>query len=144
MSIKVLLVGNDPVAMVADGQLLRDRGFLVYTTFNLDNLSELITEIKPELIFFNPHLQSDQMTDAYNNIVNGIYFTNIPVIYTLSEDDVYLITRKRTESKEKRTIISDNIIDAVKMALRSNKVHHKKSNRIHIATIPVPNYTARA
>jgi response regulator RpfG family c-di-GMP phosphodiesterase len=144
MSIKILLVGNDPVAMVADGQLLRDRGFMVYTAFNLDNIGELITEIKPDLIFFNPHKQHDQVTDVYNNIVNSIYFTNIPVIFTLSEDDVYLITRKRTESKEKRTIISDNIIDAIKMALRSNKAAHKKSNRIHIATIAVPNYTARA
>jgi DNA-binding NtrC family response regulator len=131
MRIKILLVGEDPLSLLTDGQLLKERGILVYTAFYLENMEELIREIKPDLVFFNPHKPSGQLTNVYNDFVNSIYFTHIPVVYTLSEDDVYLVTRKRTTSKDKRTIISDNIVDAVKMALRNNKTASKK-------TIPIP------
>lgn len=121
MRIKILLLGNDPVALVADAQLLRERGIMVYSAFNMDNIHEMILEVKPDLVFFDAHGSNQQITDVYNGMVNGIYFTNIPVVFTLSEDDVYLVTRKRTDSKDKRTIISDNMIDAIKMALRPAK-----------------------
>lgn len=126
MRIKVLLLGDDPLSVVSDAQLLRDRGLLVYTAFNLLNIEDLIKEIKPDVIFFDPHQPNTGITDVYNNLVNGIYYTSIPVIFTLSEDDVYLVTRKRTASKDKRTIIADNILDAIKMALRTNKTYQKK------------------
>src|SRR6476620_11480576 len=99
MRIKVLLLGDDPLSVVSDAQLLRDRGLLVYTAFNLLNIEDLIKEIKPDVIFFDPHRPNTDITDVYNNLVNGIYYTSIPVIFTLSEDDVYLVTRKRTASK---------------------------------------------
>jgi PleD family two-component response regulator len=105
MRIKILLLGNDPVSLVADAQLLRERGIMVFSAFNLENVNELITEVKPDLVFFDAHGSNVLITEVYNNMVNGIYFTNIPVIFTLSEDDVYLVTRKRTDSKDKRTII---------------------------------------
>lgn len=126
MRIKILLLGNDPLSLVADAQLLRERGIMVFSTFNLDNVSELIAEVKPDLVFFDAHGSNAMITDVYNNMVNGIRFTNIPVIFTLAEDDVYLITRKRTDTKEKRTIISDNMIDAIKLALRPAGNYHKK------------------
>jgi response regulator RpfG family c-di-GMP phosphodiesterase len=126
MRIKVLLLGDNPLSVVADAQLLRDRGLLVYTAFNLMNIEELIDEIKPDVIFFDPHKPDAQITDTYNNVVNGIKYTHIPVIFTLSDDDVYLVTRKRTASKEKRSIIADNMVDAIKMSLRSNKAYAKK------------------
>ncbi len=144
MRIKILLLGDDPLTEIADGQLLRDRGFLVFTAFNLMNVNDLIAEVKPDLIFFNPHKLSNGITECYNNVVNGIEFTHIPVVFTLSEDDVYLVTRKRTESKDKRTIIADNVIDAIKMALRSSKTAYKKTSQVHIATIAFPGYVARA
>jgi response regulator RpfG family c-di-GMP phosphodiesterase len=126
MRIKILLLGNDPLSLVADAQLLRERGIMVFSTFNLENVNELIAEVKPDLVFFDAHRSSAMITDVYNTMVNGIKFTNIPVIFTLSEDDVYLITRKRTDTKEKRTIISDNMIDAIKLALRPGNSYHKK------------------
>src|ERR1035437_3058612 len=131
MRIKILLIGNDPASLVADSQLLRERGVLVFPAFNSQNIRELVNEIKPDLVFFDPNKPNNQITDAYNNFVNDIYFTNIPVIFTLSDDDVYLVTRKRTASKNKRTNIADNIIDAIKTALQTNKIYHKKTDKIH-------------
>ena len=52
MRIKILLLGDDPLTEIADGQLLRDRGFLVFTAFNLMNVNDLIAEVQPDLIFF--------------------------------------------------------------------------------------------
>ncbi|MCD6012030.1 MAG: hypothetical protein K0Q79_1892 [Flavipsychrobacter sp.] len=129
MRIRILLLGDDPVAMVADAQLLRERNMLVFTAFNLQNITELISEVRPDVIFFDAHKSNNEITNAYNEIVNGIYFTNIPVVFTLSEDDVYLVTRKRTETKDKRSFIADNMIDAVKIALSSNKSYQKKTRK---------------
>ncbi|MES2704915.1 MAG: hypothetical protein V4649_19925 [Bacteroidota bacterium] len=148
MRIKILLLGEDPLSVLADSQLLRDRGMLVYTAFNLLNINDLINEIKPDIVFFDPHKSSNAITDAYNSLVNGIYHTGVPVIFTLSEDDVYLVTRKRTAPKDKRTIIADNIVDAIKMALRSNKTAPKKDKdktiKLPHQNIPFPIYNARA
>jgi DNA-binding NtrC family response regulator len=125
MRLKILLLGDDPVAMVADAQLLRERNMLVFTAFNLQNINEMIAEVRPDVIFFDAHRSNDQVTNAYNELVNGIYFTNIPVVFTLAEDEVYLVTRKRTEAKDKRSFIADNMTDAVKIALSSSKGYHK-------------------
>jgi hypothetical protein len=136
MRIKILMLGDEPVSQMVDAQILRERGMLVYTAFNPDNIGETINEIKPDIVFFNPRTQNGLITDVYNNMVNGIYFTNIPVIYTLSEDDVYLVTRKRTETKAKRSIIADNMIEAIKMAMGTNKTFEKKIHKIPASKIP--------
>src|ERR1035437_9774389 len=117
MKIKILLVGDKPENTETDCLLLKERGLRVITAFNLENIAELITEIKPDVVFFDPSKPNTEITGAYNNFVNDINFTKIPVIFTLSEDDVYLVTRKRTASKDKRTGLADNIVGAVKMAL---------------------------
>lgn len=123
MRIKILLLGEDPVSMVADAQLLRERNMLVFTAFNLQNINEMIAEVKPDVIFFDAHRSDNNITNAYNELVNGIYYTQIPVVFTLSEDDVYLVTRKRTEAKDKRSYIADNMVDAVKLALGGTRSH---------------------
>lgn len=144
MRIKILLVGDDPASTVADCQLLRERGLMVFTSFNTQNLEELVAEIKPDIVFFDPHHPNNQITDAYNSFVGDICHTRIPVIYTLSDDDVYLVTRKRTASKDKRTNIADNIIGAVKMSLQTNKTSHRKTFKIPHHNIVMPNIINRA
>ena len=124
------MVGNDPVALVADGQLLRDRAMLVHTTFNLENIPEIIIEVKPNIIFFDSTKKSNLITEAYNNIINSIYFKNIPVIFTLSENDMYLVTPKRTEMGERKKLTADNIIKAIKMALTIGNNHHHKQHYV--------------
>jgi hypothetical protein len=54
---------------------------------------------------------------------------------------VYLVTRKRTEAKEKRTIIADNVIDAVKMALQSNHSYSRKTRNSHNDSNSLPRDT---
>jgi response regulator RpfG family c-di-GMP phosphodiesterase len=131
MRIKIMLLGDDRLSLAADAQLLRERGMLVYTSFNLANVAELATEIDPDVIFFGANGSDSRLTDLYNILVKSPRFAHIPVVFTFAEDDIYLVTRKRTELKDKRTIISDNIIDAVKTALSTNTKHHKLPAKTH-------------
>jgi|GEM_PF-658990 len=126
MRIKILIVNDDINTVIADEQLLKERGFLVYTCFNTDNIDYLMAEIKPDVLFFDTHNMAPLVIDAYNRIVTDIEHTTVPVIYTLVEDDVYLINRKRTTMREKRNLIADNIIDAIKFALQTDTLTHKK------------------
>ncbi len=132
MRIKILLLGDNPSSLVADTQLLRERGMLVITSFNLDNINEMIAELKPDIIFFDAYKSNNKITEVYNDVVNGIRYSNIPVVFTLSEDDVYLVNRKRTESKNTRSLIADNMIDAIKLALDSSRSAHAKTKKPHI------------
>ena len=127
MRIKILIVSDDMNTVVADEQLLKERGFLVYTCFNTDNIDYLMVEIKPDVLFFDTHNMARPVIDAYNRIVTDIEHTNVPVIYTLVEDDIYLINRKRTIIKEKRNLIADNIVDAIKQTLQTDTLTHKKN-----------------
>jgi response regulator RpfG family c-di-GMP phosphodiesterase len=144
MRIKILLIGDDPKSLVADELLLRERGILVFTTFNLENIEELVQEVKPDLLFFDPLNESSAITAAYNNFVNGITHIRIPVIFTLSEDDIYLVTKKRTESKNKRTGIASNIIEAVKMALSNIKMPQIKQIKMEHPQVEYPLVRSRA
>ena len=146
MRLKVLVIGDNPASLVSDCQLLRDRGLLVFKAHNLNNLCELVNETKPDVVFFYIDNQCESATYAYNEFVNSIAFTHIPVIYTLSDDEVYLITRKRNAAEEKRTIISNNIIGAVKMALRSNKTYQipPRIYNYNSTAIQLPVFPARA
>jgi len=144
MRIKILLLGDDPVSLLADGQLLRERGLMVFPTFNLQNITELIEEVKPDALFFDPRNGNNQINEVYNGIINNGNFNNLPVIFTLSEDDIYLVTRKRADTKEKKNIIADNIISALKMALHSNRTYHKKTHVLPHRNIDISNVIARA
>ena len=144
MRIRILLLGDDPIALMTDSQLLRERGLLVFTAFNMQNISELINEVKPDLVFFDPHKPNNEITESYNNMVSSIYFTHIPVVFTLADDDVYLVTRKRTTIKEKRNIISDNMVGAIKMALTTRKTPGRKSVKMNPNRVSLVNMGARA
>lgn len=135
MRIKILIAGNDPIAQIADSQLLRDKGMLVFTTYNQTNILEIIEEIQPDLIWFNPLGQDNGLVETYNKVLSFNVAERIPVIYTLSEDDMYLVTRKRTLIKQKTNFIADNIIEAIKMAF---DVQFRVSNTI-AASLPYIN-----
>lgn len=124
MRMKILLAGDNPVAAMADTQLLRDRGIWVFNTFNMQHIPELIDEIKPNVLFFAPHAPNKEITDAYSQVITDIQYTHIPVIIALADDDVYLVTRKRTLAKEIRTSITDNILTAIKEAYTAHAAHN--------------------
>jgi hypothetical protein len=121
MSLKILLIGDDERAMLADKMYLKDRGLYVHTCLYSGIIDDLVAEIKPDLIFVNPSHPDNATRDAYQNFLNDINLVGVPIVYTLSEDDVYLVNRKRTLTKPKRNIIADNMIDAIKLALTNPK-----------------------
>src|ERR1700761_8204833 len=98
MRLKVLLIGDDPVSLVADGQLLRERGLMVFSAFNMQNITEMINEVKPDVLFFDPKQAGNEINETYNLLVSNSAFNDLPIIFTLTEDDVYLVTRKRGNS----------------------------------------------
>jgi hypothetical protein len=117
MSLKILLISDNETAMQADKIYLKDRGLYVHTCLYSNIINDLAGEVKPDVIFINPTQQDNQSTDIYYKFLNDIRHLEIPIVYTLSEDDVYLVNRKRTAAKAKRNIMADNMIDAIKLAL---------------------------
>lgn len=125
MSLKILLIGDNEKAMLADKVYLKDRGLYVHSCLytNTEVVDDLVGEVKPDLIFINP-AQSDSGTrHIYQEFLNDINLVAIPIVYTMAEDDVYLVNRKRTVAKPKRNIIADNMIDAIKQALTTPQTH---------------------
>ncbi len=119
MSLKILLIGDNERAMLADKVYLKDRGLYVHSCLytNPDVVDDLVKEVKPDLIFINPSQSDSGTRHIYQQFLNDLNLVSIPIIYTLMEDDVYLVNRKRTIAKPKRNIIADNMIDAIKQAL---------------------------
>jgi len=117
------MLGDNPVSMMADAQLLRQRGILAITAFNIGNINEMAGEVKPDIVFFDPHRQDNTITNAYNTFVSNPDFLRIPVIFTLADDDIYLVTRNRKKEAEPRALVADNIIDAIKMALEDINIY---------------------
>ena len=130
MNLGVLMIGNDPGYLAADVSVLRQRGFRVYTSVNPEITEELVDEVKPDVIFINWQQPVKESTDLYHEVLDNIRFVCIPVVYTLAEDDVYLVNRKRTAIREKRNDICDNIVDAIKTALSTPSVSGRKRVRL--------------
>lgn len=100
-----------------DAEMLRDKGFLVYNCAE-NTVNEMVDEIQPNVIFMNPEdSEGSTSLDLYNSILGNIYYASYPLIYTMAEDDIYLVNGSRTSKKNKRTVISDNIVDSIKVAL---------------------------
>lgn len=142
MRLKVLMVGNSEGAN-ADAEMLRDRGFLVYTCSET-TVNEMVEEVHPAVIFLNPEDSNNSKSiDVYNALLGNIFYTNYPVIYTMSEDDVYIVNRKRTSSKDKRTVISDNIVDSIKVALLGTQIAPKEHAVVDKQHMPLHYHHAR-
>lgn len=138
MRIKILMVGSKE-GVSPDAEMLRERGFLVYSCAE-NTLSEMVDEIKPNVVFLNPDDGNDSNSiDTYNTLIDNVSYASYPVIYTLSEDDVYIVNHKRTASRNKRTVISDNIMDSIKTALIGTQALPK-----NVKKLPFPYYSNRA
>lgn len=128
MRLKVILTGREDELLLPDAEMLRNRGLLVYTCHE-SAINEMIDEIDPDVVIINPEEPSLESTTVYHDLLDNIKYVRIPVIYTLSEDDVYLISRKRTAVKGKRNFISDNLVDGIKMALAGRTYKAPKENK---------------
>jgi len=117
MLLNILMISDNAAHNEADVQMLKDRGMHVYSCYDYSIAADMISEIKPDIIFIDPEQPGKEATELYHNLLDNVLFAAIPVIYALVEDDVYLIDRKRTAIRERRNIIADNMIDSIKMAL---------------------------
>jgi len=120
MHTRILIAGDDQMTLVADGTLLKDNGLYVYPVTSLDDLPELIAEVKPDVIFFDTVKMDDAVKAAYHTLVNDARYKDIPIIFTITEDEMYLVTPKRTKGIMKKIVKAESVIDAVKMALKPN------------------------
>lgn len=140
MRIRILIVGGKS----ADAEMLRDRGFAIYTC-NENTLDGMVNEVKPDVIFINPDNPQDSgYTRLYNEVLDNVHYASYPIMYTLAEDDVYLVNKKRTASKDKRTVITDNIVDGIKMALLPTSPRKARNIEIISKNITLPFYANRA
>lgn len=116
-TLRILMTGNDYNYLKTDGEMLRQRGFSVYICERNDLVDDLVQEVKPDVVFINSQKPDKSTTEVYHHLIDNVTHASVPVIFTLLEDDVYLINRKRTAAKDRRYIMSDNIVDAIKKAL---------------------------
>jgi len=126
MALRILMTGDDYNSLRYDAEMLRQRGFRVYFCDRKQILAEMIDEVKPDIVFINSKAPGKDSTDIYHKLIDNVVFASLPVIYTLSEDDVYLVNRKRTAIKERRYMMSDNIVDAIKMAIEDSSIAVKR------------------
>jgi len=133
MRLKVLLTGKDKFQHEPDAELLRDRGFLVYRCEE-NSVNDMIEELHPDVLIINPTDQNEPSTSLYNRLLDNIKYAKLPLIYTLLEDDVYLVNRKRTSARGKRNFIVDNIIDGIKTALGGNRKVLNSFNNLGLAS----------
>ncbi len=116
------MAGNDEAYLAAEKETLRLKGFTVYVATNKQILKDLIEEIKPDLLFLNFQRPGDSDIALYHSVLDDVKIAGLPVVFTLSEDDVYLVNRKRTVSREKRNITAHNVIKAIKLAFTNTKM----------------------
>ncbi|HEY9178921.1 MAG TPA: hypothetical protein VIN07_14595 [Flavipsychrobacter sp.] len=131
MRLKVLLTGRDKFSQEPDAELLRSRGFLVYRC-DEHVINDMIEEVRPDVLIINPVEDQPSATNLYQRILKSIKYATLPLIYTLSEDDTYIVNSKRN-TRNKKSYIVDNIIDGIKTALTSNNKGRLNNLRLKVA-----------
>ncbi len=143
MDLKILMLGGDKDAMIPDAEYLRSRGFRVYTCAN-NIANEMIDEVHPDVVFVNPNNPGLSSTKIYHELLDNVKFAQIPLIYTLAEDEVYLVNKKRTAAKSKRNYTADNIVDGIRLALLDPSLVQPRKKNISIVNMQFPYYANRA
>lgn len=115
MRLKVLLTGKDKYYHEPDAEMLKEKGFLVYRC-DETVVSDMIEEVHPDVLIINPTDEQQPATTLYHRLLKSIKYAKLPLIYTLSEDDVYLVNGRRTP-RNRSSYIVDNIVDGIKAAL---------------------------
>lgn len=118
MRLKVLLTGKDRFSHEPDAEILRERGFLVYRC-DEHVINDMIEEVHPDVVIINPTDEQQPATGLYQRLLKSIKYATLPLIYTLAEDDTYIVNGRRN-SRNKRSYIVDNMIDGIKAALSNN------------------------
>lgn len=115
MRFRILMVTNKEGSQYADAEMLKERGFLVYNCTDTV-VPGMISEVKPDVVFINPESPDLHITKVYHSILKDKELANIPVIYALNEDDLYLVSCQRN-SRSKKNVTTDNVMDGIRMSL---------------------------
>lgn len=139
MNIRVLVVGNSEENIQPEAEMLKNRGFVAYTGHE-STVEEMIEEVKPHVVYFNAANPDSKTTRVYHTLLKKMRINHIPVVYTLAEDDAYIVNK--TVSRQKKSYILDNIVDSIKIALLDeslllNKLIKKVSRA---TTLDMPSY----
>lgn len=132
MRLRVLLTGNDKFSQEPDAELLRERGFLVYRC-DERMVSDMIDEIRPDVLIINPTENQASAGNLYQRLLKSIKYAALPLIYTLSEDDTYIVNCKRN-IRNKTSYIVDNIVDGIKTALNTNNNRGLNNLQLKVAS----------
>lgn len=112
MRLKVLMVTNKANELNPDAEVLKERGMLVYTC-NDTIAVDMVTELSPDVVLVNPAEPNAGITRTYHKLLQHF---RIPVIYTLAEDEQYLVNiRNKTNRLVK--LVTDNIIDSIRKSI---------------------------
>ncbi len=142
MRIKVLMTGNDADNLALEAEVLKDHGFLVYTCPH-ENAEAFLNEVRPDVVYVNPQQPDACSTQTYHDLVQVGFKSGTPIIYTLIEDDLYMVNLVHGTQRGKRKVVCDNIIDAIKVALHAD-VNRSKLKARPAQRIAFPVYNFRA
>ncbi|RYE21641.1 MAG: hypothetical protein EOP51_15150 [Sphingobacteriales bacterium] len=142
MRIKVLMTGNDAENMALEAEVLKEHGFLVYTCPE-DNAEAFVGEIHPDVVYVNPQEPDAQSAEVYRDLLQVGSQSGTPIIYTLLEDDLYMVNLAHSNQRGKRKVVCDNIIDAIKVALHADVTITRKPKPMS-RSMQFPTYNFRA
>ncbi|RYZ51529.1 MAG: hypothetical protein EOP49_11500 [Sphingobacteriales bacterium] len=114
----VLLVENKGKAGGSRKGFLQALGYQVKLCSVAAQIDKLITAHRPAIVFINSEHTDYLSTSVYNNLLDNVSIASIPLVYTLSENDVYLVNRKRTASRNDRDFFASSVAEACNLALQ--------------------------
>jgi len=117
MRLKVLMVVNKGNETHPDAEMLKERGMLVYTC-NDAIAEDMVEELVPDVVLINPVVPNAGITKAYRKLLKNKFHFHIPVIYTLTEDEQYLINI-RVKANKMVKLVADNIVDSIRKSLHA-------------------------
>jgi len=112
MRLKILMVTNGESECCPDAEVLKERGMLVYTC-NDAIAEDMVAELSPDVVLVNPNVPSAAITKAYHKLLRHF---KIPIVYTLAEDEQYLVNIRNTANKLVK-LVTDNIVDGIRNSI---------------------------
>jgi hypothetical protein len=119
MRLKILMVTNGGSESCPDAEVLKERGMLVYTCNDVI-AEDMVAELSPDVVLVNPDVPSAGITKTYHKLLRHF---KIPIVYTLAEDEQYLVNIRNKANKLVK-LVTDNIIDGIR-----NSVSRSVTNR---------------
>lgn len=106
------MVTNGESESCPDAEVLKERGMLVYTC-NDAIAEDMVAELSPDVVLVNPDVPSAGITKAYHKLLRHF---KIPVVYTLAEDEQYLVNMRNKANKLVK-LVTDNIVDSIRNSI---------------------------